>query len=39
MLFSVKGALVQIGIDLEEHYVSGCHPDPKGFKIKEEQGI
>lgn len=39
MLFSVKGALVQIRIDLEEHYVCGCHPDPWGFKIKEEWGM
>lgn len=37
--FSVKGALVQIGIDLGEHYVCGCHPDPRSFKTKEEWGI
>lgn len=39
MLFSFKGTFVQIEIDLKEHYVCGYHPDPWGFKIKEEWDI
>jgi len=39
MIVSVKGALVQRGIDLEKYCVCGCHPDPWGFKIKEDWGI
>lgn len=39
MLFSVKGALIQIGIDLKEQYVCGYHLNPWGLKIKEEWTI